>query len=391
MPALPHLHTALDLAEQAIALSEPNPRVGCVLTAPDGRVIGQGHTQAAGGPHAEIMALRDAAAQGCATAGSTAWVTLEPCSHQGRTPPCCDALIAAGCARVVALMRDPNPLVAGTGLARLRAANVVTLALDDASEPPAESVAAEIQALLVRGHDLNAGFFSRMTRGRPWLRLKLASSLDGRSALSDGSSQWITSPEARHDGHAWRRRASAIVTGIGTVLADNPQFTVRGWPTALAPVRVVLDRQLRTLPTHAIAQGTPNPQGLPLSQPSTHIITRAATLAAPAGRERAAQLEAQGACVVAGPESLAELVQSWGDLGWNEVHIEAGSTLAGAFWQADLIDEVLHYLAPSYLGAGHPVLNLPVLTALPPLPLAWRVAQAAPIGQDVRLRLLRTP
>ncbi|MEJ7139412.1 bifunctional diaminohydroxyphosphoribosylaminopyrimidine deaminase/5-amino-6-(5-phosphoribosylamino)uracil reductase RibD [Amphibiibacter pelophylacis] len=386
--SLTHLHTALDLAERAIGLSDPNPRVGCVLTAPDGRVIGQGHTQAAGGPHAEVMALRDAAQHGEPTAGSTAWVTLEPCSHHGRTPPCCDALIAAGCARGVALMRDPNPLVAGQGLARLRAAGLTVLALDEAPDD-------EARALLARAHDLNIGFFARMTRGRPWLRLKLASSMDGRSALPDGQSQWITGPEARHDGHGWRRRASALVTGIGTVLADDPTFTVRGWPCERPPLRVVLDRHLRTPPTHRIAQiGKADP-----ATPGTQVYAHAATLADSAGRERQMRLEQQGVSVLAWPGTQAhdpasaarldDLAESWSELGWNEVHIEAGSRLAGAFWQAGLIDEVLHYLAPSYLGPGQPVLNLPDLPALPALPLAWRVAQALPLGQDTLLRLRR--
>ena len=201
---------ALGLAAQALFLSNPNPRVGCVITAPDGQVLGEGFTQQAGGPHAEVMALRDAEARGNNVRGATAWVTLEPCAHQGRTGPCCDALIAAGIGKVMASLEDPNPLVAGQGFARLRAAGVVV----------------EVGQGAAQSRELNLGFFSRMVRGIPWVRVKVAASVDGTTALHNGTSQWITSPAARADGHAWRARACAVLTGIGTVLADNPRLDV---------------------------------------------------------------------------------------------------------------------------------------------------------------------
>jgi diaminohydroxyphosphoribosylaminopyrimidine deaminase/5-amino-6-(5-phosphoribosylamino)uracil reductase len=221
---------ALDLARGAPATASPNPRVGCVITDSAGRVLGQGHTQRAGGPHAEIMALSDAAALGHSVHGATAWVTLEPCSHQGRTGPCCDALAAAGIAKVVASLTDPNPLVAGQGFQRLRAAGVEV----------------EIGPGAAESRELNLGFFSRMIRKTPWVRMKIAASLDGKTALENGASQWITSEPARADGHAWRARADAILTGIGTVLEDDPQLDVRLVQSPRQPHLVVVDSRLET-------------------------------------------------------------------------------------------------------------------------------------------------
>jgi diaminohydroxyphosphoribosylaminopyrimidine deaminase/5-amino-6-(5-phosphoribosylamino)uracil reductase len=232
------MQDALVLAGQAVALSEPNPRVGCVIVAPDGRVIGRGHTQQAGGPHAEVMALRDAAAAGESVRGATVVVSLEPCAHHGRTPPCCDALVAAGVGRVVMALQDPNPLVAGQGAARLRAAGIEVV-----SGPGAEAA-----------RELNIGFFSRMERQRPWVRLKVAVSLDGRTALANGTSQWITGEAARADGHAWRRRAGALLTGVGTVLDDDPRLDVRLVDTPRQPLRVVVDSRLDTPPAARIVQ-----------------------------------------------------------------------------------------------------------------------------------------
>ncbi|MBU2407671.1 MAG: bifunctional diaminohydroxyphosphoribosylaminopyrimidine deaminase/5-amino-6-(5-phosphoribosylamino)uracil reductase RibD, partial [Gammaproteobacteria bacterium] len=200
------LPQALDLAKQARALCPPNPAVGCIIASPEGVVLGQGHTQPTGGPHAEVMALRDAERLGHDTRGATAYVTLEPCSHHGRTGPCCDALIAASIRRVVACIADPNPLVQGEGFARLRAAGIEV----------------EVGELADESRELNIGFFSRMIRALPWVRLKTAASLDGKTALLDGTSQWITSEAARTDGHAWRSRAGALLTGVGTVLEDDP-------------------------------------------------------------------------------------------------------------------------------------------------------------------------
>jgi diaminohydroxyphosphoribosylaminopyrimidine deaminase / 5-amino-6-(5-phosphoribosylamino)uracil reductase len=222
------MRLALTLAALSIGLSEPNPRVGCVITSAEGRVIGRGHTQQAGGPHAEIMAMRDAQDSGESLHGASAYVTLEPCAHHGRTPPCHEALIRAGIARVVAAVQDPNPLVAGQGLAQLQAAGVRV----------------QTGLLAFEAVELNIGFFSRMQRQTPWVRLKSALSLDGTTALHNGASQWITSPGARRDGHLWRKRAGAVLTGIGTVLQDNPRLDVRLVDTAHQPLRIIIDSKL---------------------------------------------------------------------------------------------------------------------------------------------------
>lgn len=331
------LAEALRLAEQAVGLTDPNPRVGCIILAPDGRRLGAGHTQAAGLAHAEVMALRDAAERGADVRGATAIVTLEPCSHHGRTPPCCDALIQAGIARVIVAVEDPNPLVAGQGLARLRSAGI-EVAMGDAGSAEA-------------ARELNVGFFSRMQRGRPFVRLKSAISLDGRTALPDGRSQWITGDAARTDGHAWRRRAGAVLTGIGTVLADDPRMDVRLVPTPRQPLRLVLD-----------------PQG---RMPADARI-----------------LQPPGECRVIGPgrADLPALLTELGAQGINELHVEAGPILSGAFLDAGLVDELLVYQAPLLIGEGRP---LAVLHALAGLDKAhrWRLVEATPIGQDLRLRL----
>ncbi len=334
------LRRALSLAAQAIGLTDPNPRVGCVLLAADGRELGAGHTQPAGPAHAEVMALRDAAARGHDVRGAIAIVTLEPCSHHGRTPPCCDALIAAGIARVVVAVQDPNPQVAGQGIARLRAAGIA-VELADAST-------ADV------ARELNIGFFSRMQRGRPFVRLKSAISLDGRTALPDGRSQWITGEAARTDGHAWRRRAGAVLTGIGTVLADDPRLDVRLVPTARQPLRIVLDPQQRMPADARILQ----PPG------ETRVI----------GPGRADL-----------PALLAEL----GSQGINELHVEAGPTLSGAFLDADLVDELLIYQAPLLIGEGRPLATLSPLAGLDHA-RRWRVVEALPVGADLRLRLRPT-
>jgi diaminohydroxyphosphoribosylaminopyrimidine deaminase/5-amino-6-(5-phosphoribosylamino)uracil reductase len=337
---LPALQRALHLAEQAIGLTDPNPRVGCVLLAPDGRELGAGHTQAAGQAHAEVMALRDAAARGHDVRGATALVTLEPCSHHGRTPPCCDALIAAGIACVVVALEDPNPQVAGQGLSRLRAAGIAVELADGAIADAAR--------------ELNIGFFSRMQRGRPFVRLKAAISLDGRSALPDGRSQWITGEAARKDGHAWRRRAGAVLTGIGTVLADDPRLDVRLVPTATQPLRLVLDPRGRMPASARILQ--------------------------PPGEARV---------IGPGRADLPTLLTELGAQGVNELHIEAGPTLSGAFLDAGLVDELLVYQAPMLIGAGRPLATLAPLAALGDA-RRWRLTEATPIGPDLRLRLRPT-
>lgn len=327
-----HQHTtqALELATQALFLSNPNPRVGCVITSPDGQeVLGQGFTQQAGGPHAEVMALRDAAARGNnSLQGATAYVTLEPCSHHGRTGPCCDALIGAGIGKVVASLADPNPLVAGQGFARLRAAGVKVVV-----GPGAEG-----------SRELNIGFFSRMLRGTPWVRLKTAASLDGTTALANGQSQWITSPAARADGHAWRARACAVLTGIGTVLDDDPRLDVRDVATPRQPHLVIIDSQLQT----------------PLQARLWSVPGRSTCLIYTAVRDEAkkAALESRGATVIHLPNAqgkvdLGAMLQDLGrQRAINELHVEAGHKLNGSFLREGLVDELLLYQAPRLLGPG---------------------------------------
>ncbi len=357
------LSEALELAAQAIGRSDPNPRVGCIIARPDGQVIGTGSTQQTGGPHAEVMALRAARAQGHALRGATVWVTLEPCAHHGRTPPCCDALVEAGVGRVVVAVLDPFPQVAGRGIERLRAAGIQV----DLAEGPVATAAQE----------MNIGFFSRVTRGRPWVRVKVAASMDGHTALPDGRSQWITGEAARADGHAWRKRAGAIVTGSGTVITDNPRLDVRLVSTQLQPLRVVVDGALRCPPTSRVFQ-----------PPGQVWLTTAGS----AGPEAAA-FEALGARVLHLPDPqdarrvhLRALLDSLGRQGINEVHVEAGAGLNGALAGVGLVDEWLVYLAPVWLGAGRAMLDLP---APPDLALAQRmdIHQLSSVGQDLRLLL----
>lgn len=360
------LDTALALAEHAIGLSDPNPRVGCIIGTADGRVLGQGHTQQAGGPHAEVMALRDAQSHGHDVRGATAWVTLEPCAHHGRTPPCCDALVTAGLARVVVAVQDPFPQVAGQGVARLRAAGI--------------DVVLAGGAIAERARELNIGFFSRFERGRPWVRLKVAASLDGFTALPDGRSQWITGPEARADGHAWRRRANAILTGVGTVLADDPRMDVRLVPTTLHPWRVVVDSTLRSPSSARIFQ----PPG------------RATLVVAKASEDRIADARDRGIEVLArpGPDGrvdLAALLAGLAEQQVNELHVEAGAHLNGRLIELGLVDEMLVYLAPLLLGEG---LGMFALQSLSDLKSALRYGITAQYrcGDDLVIRVRqRTP
>jgi diaminohydroxyphosphoribosylaminopyrimidine deaminase / 5-amino-6-(5-phosphoribosylamino)uracil reductase len=352
------IERALALARNAIGLSEPNPRVGCVLVSPDGQhVLGEGHTQAAGEAHAEIMALRDAAARGHATAGATAYVTLEPCSHHGRTPPCCDALLGAGVKQVVASLADPNPLVAGRGFERLRAHGV-----DVVVGPGA-----------LASRELNIGFFSRMVRGSPWVRLKIAASLDGRTALENGASRWITSIEARRDGHAWRARAGAVLTGIGTLRDDNPRLDVREVATPRQPPAIVVDSRLETSPDANIFQA-----GRPLF-----------VYGAVDDRPRRAALERSGATVILlpGPNGKVDLPALLRDLavrGVNELHVEAGHKLNGSLLREGLVDEILVYLAPKLLGPGRGMADFgPLADLAQALPLEF--VSAGPVGPDLRI------
>ncbi len=363
-----HMAHALALAESAIGLTEPNPRVGCVIVRErDGGLLGQGHTQAAGQAHAEVMALRDAAASGADVRGATAYVTLEPCSHHGRTGPCCEALIAAGLRRVVVAMPDPNPRVDGQGLQRLRAAGLqVDLANGD---------------LALQARELNIGFVSRMARGRPWLRLKMAGSLDGRSALDNGVSQWITGLAARTDGHAWRRRAGAVLSGAGTVLEDNPRLDVRLVPTAHQPLRVIIDARLQTPPTARLFE----------------VDSPLLFLAGTADPERAAALQAQGAEVLRLPDGRGkvDLAAAMAELARrqiNEVHLEAGERLNASWLRSGLVDELLIYLAPVLIGAGRGMAALGPLSDLATAP-RYAFHDMKKIGDDVRLmaRALTAP
>ncbi len=329
--------TALALARESLYRSSPNPHVGCVITAADGRVLGQGSTQAAGSAHAEVMALRDAQARGHDVHGATAWVTLEPCAHTGRTGPCCDALTEAGIGRVVASLVDPNPRVAGQGLARLRAAGITVETGPGAHE----------------SRELNIGFFSRMARGTPWVRMKVAASLDGTTALDNGQSQWITSELARTDGHAWRARACAILTGIGTVLEDDPRLDVRLVDSPRQPVVVVVDSRLELPPSAR------------LFQPGRPVWVYTAVQDAP----KRSALEARGATVIplpgaGGKVDLAAMLRDLGQREINELHVEAGHKLNGSLVREGLADEFLVYLAPALLGTGRGMAALGPLTDL---------------------------
>jgi diaminohydroxyphosphoribosylaminopyrimidine deaminase/5-amino-6-(5-phosphoribosylamino)uracil reductase len=347
-----HMARALELARRGLYTTTPNPRVGCVIVR-DGAVAGEGWHEAAGGPHAEVFALR---AAGERARGATVYLTLEPCAHHGRTPPCCEALIAAGVGRVVAAMQDPNPLVSGKGGAALEAAQIkvaVGLMENEACE-------------------LNIGFVSRMTRGRPWVRMKIAASLDGKTALLNGKSQWITGSEARRDGHAFRARACAVLTGIGTVKDDDPQLTVRDVETPRQPLRVVIDSRLEV------------PLGAKILGTGTLIV------AAARDESKARALESRGAEIVVLPNAqgkveLAELLRELARRGVNELHIEAGHKLNGSMLDEGCIDELLIYFAPSIIGdAARGMFNLPELSELAGK-RKLKITDVRQIGPDIRI------
>ncbi len=355
------IHQALDQAAIAVGLCEPNPRVGCVLVGADGDTIGQGHTQAIGGPHAEVMALRDVLSRGKTARGATAYITLEPCSHHGRTGPCCDALIAAGVARVVASIEDPNPSVGGQGIARLRAAGISVTVGPGASA----------------SRDLNIGFFSRMLRKTPWVRLKVAASLDGRTALDNGESQWITSPSARADGHAWRARACVVLTGIGTVRDDDPRLDVRLQTARRQPRLVVVDSRLET-PVRA---------RLFDAERGVAIYTAGTDLA----RSRA--LGERGAQIIQMPGrapgteakvDLKAMLVDLADTETNEVHVEAGHKLNGSLVREGLVDELLIYLAPRLIGQGRPMAEFGPLAALEQS-VGLQFLSTTMLGPDLRI------
>jgi diaminohydroxyphosphoribosylaminopyrimidine deaminase/5-amino-6-(5-phosphoribosylamino)uracil reductase len=311
----------------------PNPRVGCVLVN-NGHVVGEGWHERAGEAHAEVTALK---AAGAAAAGATAYVSLEPCAHHGRTPPCTDALVVAKVGRVVAAMQDPNPQVAGRGLQALRDAGISTA----------------LGLMEEQARELNIGFVSRMTRGRPWMRVKIAASLDGKTALANGVSQWIGGPDARRDGHHWRARSCAVMTGIGTLKDDDPRLTVRDVETSRQPLRIVVDSRLRITPQAKLLDG-----GAVLVATATQDDTRARAL------------KAKGADVVILPNAdgkvdLLRLTQHLGGMGINEVLVEAGINLDSALLRAGVVDELLLYLAPHLLGdAGRGMLDLGDLTQM---------------------------
>ena len=355
-----NLLLALNLATQAIGVSDPNPRVGCVIGDASGRVFATGSTQQVGGPHAEAAALLAACAAGFDLRGATAWVTLEPCAHHGRTPPCCDALIDAGITRVVAALIDPFPAVAGSGFDRLRAAGVqVDMADSDSA---------------TQARELNIGYFSRIERQRPWVRLKIAASLDGQTALQNGDSQWITGEAARTDGHVWRKRASAILTGIGTVLRDDPRLDVRLVPTRLQPTRMVLDSALRIPISARILDG-----------PGACLV-----FAVTGEPKKGLALQERGAevCLLAGKDGKVDLQALMVDLARrsvNELHVEAGSQLNGALLRAGLVDELLAYLAPKLIGSGRGMAQLEPLASVSEC-LEMRFVETRRIGPDVFLR-----
>ena len=348
---------ALALAEQSLWLTSPNPHVGCILLDNTGQVIGQGHTQRAGGPHAEVMALRNATELGNSVAGAAAYVTLEPCSHQGRTGPCCDALIAAGVKKVVASIADPNPLVSGQGFARLRAAGIEV----------------EVGPGAAKSRELNIGFFSRMLRQTPWVRMKVAASLDGKTALDNGVSQWITSEAARADGHAWRARACAVLTGIGTVLDDNPRLDVRLVDTPRQPVRVVVDSRLQ----------------MPLDAHILRATSAVYIYAAVQNDAKKSALEALGATVIYLPDAdgkvdLAAMLRDLGRRQINELHVEAGEKLNGSLIRAGLVDEFVVYLAPKLVGQGRGMARFGPLDALADaVPLEF--LSTTMLGPDLRI------
>ncbi|UOO77158.1 bifunctional diaminohydroxyphosphoribosylaminopyrimidine deaminase/5-amino-6-(5-phosphoribosylamino)uracil reductase RibD [Neisseria sp. Dent CA1/247] len=355
------MQNALALAWQGRFSTSPNPRVGCVI-ARDSQIVGQGFHVRAGEPHAEVHALRQA---GALAQGATAYVTLEPCSHYGRTPPCAKALIESGVSRVVAAMTDPNPPVAGKGLAMLEAAGIRT-----------QSGLLEQEA-----RELNRGFLSRIERGRPFVRLKCAAGLDGKTALSDGRSQWITGEEARADVQILRAESCAVITGIGTVLADNPQLNVRNFPTLRQPARVVLDSRLNMPLESKLVQDNSSPTIIATLEdnkqrlqtytqyPHIHIIRPS---------ENNGRID------------LHDLLKQLAEKGFGEVMVEAGATLAAAFLQADLADEIVLYQAPKILGNNaRGLFQMPENAAALHSESPWYTSSLTTIGNDIKWVLRR--
>ena len=344
---------ALDLAGRGLYTTTPNPRVGCLIVR-DGTIVGAGWHEKTGMPHAEVLALKEARDR---ARGATLYVNLEPCSHHGRTPPCVEAIIPAGIKRVVAAMQDPNPKVAGAGFSLLRAAGI----------------AVEQGLMEGEARELNIGFVARMTRGRPWVRMKIAASLDGRTALANGRSQWITGEPARRDGHRWRARACAVLTGFGTVRDDDPQLNVRGVDTPRQPLKIVVDSKFET-------------------SPSARLLQEGKTLVVGAvnDEKRIAALKAAGAEAVmipndSGKVELFKLMEELARRELNEIHVEAGTKLNGSLLQAGVVDELLVYLAPSVIGdSGRGMFSLPELTELS-RSTALKIREVERVGEDLRI------
>lgn len=365
-----YMKRALALAKDALFMSNPNPRVGCVLVKND-QIIGEGFSQMAGSHHAEVMALADAKQRGYDVAGATAYVTLEPCCHHGRTPPCTQALIDHKINRVIAAMTDPNPLVSGQGFDALREAGI---------EVRCGLLEAEARAL-------NPGFIKRMQHGLPWVRMKIAASLDGKTALPNGTSQWITSVDARLDGHRFRAQACCILTGIGTVKEDDPQMNVRGIDTPRQPLKVLIDSFLE----------------VPLEAKILHHEEAGNTVVVCGNAEphhlatMTQKLREKNIPVIPLPEEngkgkvdLHALMQHLAThLHINEVHVEAGHKLNGSLLQAGCVDELLIYMAPRLMGEGYGFAHLPVLYSLDETS-HWRFIEQTMVGNDLRIRLINT-
>ena len=337
---------ALELAGKGLCTTTPNPRVGCVLTQGEA-VVGEGWHEKAGGPHAEVVAIAQAGAR---AAGATVYVTLEPCNHQGRTPPCVDLILSRKIKRVVTAMRDPNPQAAHGG-AKLAAAGI----------------GLEHGLMEAEARELNIGFVSRMTRGRPWVRMKIAATLDGRTALANGNSQWITGPEARQDGHRWRARACAILTGIGTVKADDPRLTVREVETSRQPLRVIVDSRLETPEDARILEGG------------------GALIFSAVESSRKLNAEVQRLPNTRGKVELPKMLEELARRGINEVHVEAGFRLNGSLVREGCVDEFLIYLNPSLLGdEAQGMVDLPGIDDLEKRP-KLKIQSLDRIGDDIRI------
>jgi diaminohydroxyphosphoribosylaminopyrimidine deaminase/5-amino-6-(5-phosphoribosylamino)uracil reductase len=359
---------ALAEAHQALYLANPNPRVGCLIVK-NGQEIGRGHTQAVGGPHAEVQALADARSKGFDPKDSVIYVTLEPCNHTGRTPPCVDALIAARPRKVLVAMIDPNPLVAGKGLERLQAAGI----------------AVETGLLGAEAAALNRGFISRMTRGLPWVRLKIAATLDGKTALPNGTSQWITGPLARADGHHWRAQACAVLTGGGTVKEDNPSLNVRDVITQRQPWKVIVDSKLETPLDAKLFEG--------MDQSGVMIVC--AHLQSPEHLTNAKEFRERGVEVIEMPNAhgKVDLAKLFAYLAqerhMNEIHVEAGAKLNGSLLREDCVDELLLYYAPFFMGEGLGMTSLSALKALQDRQ-TWDLIDQATFDSDIRLCYQKT-